>query len=237
MKYVSRGLLGLLAVFAVQAVLTANPPAKRSAREALQPFNNLIGSWRATGMPDGTREEKQQFWTENMAWEWQFKDKDAWLKVVFTKGKYFTGGELRYLPEKDQFQLALTTTTKETLTFTGPLKERVLALERTDDKLKETQRLVFDLLHSNRFVYRYEVRPENKSLFTRRYKVGVTKEGEAFAAGDGKPECIVSGGAGTIPVSYKGQTYYVCCGGCRDEFRANPEQYIKEYEAKKAKKK
>jgi hypothetical protein len=35
-------------------------------------------------------------------------------------------------------------------------------------------------------------------------------------------------------VSYKGKTYYVCCGGCRDAFRAEPEKFIKEYEEKLA---
>jgi hypothetical protein len=34
----------------------------------------------------------------------------------------------------------------------------------------------------------------------------------------------------------KGKTYYVCCSGCRSEFNANPEKYIKEYEEAKAKK-
>jgi len=30
---------------------------------------------------------------------------------------------------------------------------------------------------------------------------------------------------------------YVCCGGCRDEFRENPAKYVKEYEEKKKNKK
>jgi YHS domain-containing protein len=38
-------------------------------------------------------------------------------------------------------------------------------------------------------------------------------------------------------VSYNGKDYYVCCSGCRDAFKENPEKYIKEAEAKaKAKK-
>ena len=40
---------------------------------------------------------------------------------------------------------------------------------------------------------------------------------------------------GTTAVMYKGKTYYVCCTGCRDEFRDNPEKYIKEFEAKQKK--
>ena len=46
-------------------------------------------------------------------------------------------------------------------------------------------------------------------------------------------ECIVSGGKGTIPVSYNGKTYYVCCSGCRDAFKDDPEKFIKEAEKKK----
>ena len=46
------------------------------------------------------------------------------------------------------------------------------------------------------------------------------------------PECIVSGGLGTMKVSYNGKEYWVCCSGCRDEFKENPEKYIKEVEAK-----
>ena len=42
---------------------------------------------------------------------------------------------------------------------------------------------------------------------------------------------------GTIAVSYNGKTYYVCCSGCRDEFKASPEKYVKEYEEKKKAKK
>jgi YHS domain-containing protein len=40
-----------------------------------------------------------------------------------------------------------------------------------------------------------------------------------------------------MPVTYKGKTYYVCCTGCRDAFKENPEKYIKEFEESKKKKK
>ncbi len=228
-----------LVVFTAQASLAADAPARRSSKEALRAFNELIGSWRGTGTPEGTREEQQRgFWTETINWEWQFKGDDAWLRVALDKGKHFAKGELRYLADKDQYQLTLHTPAKETLTFTGRLKERVLSLERTDDKKKETQRLVVTLLHKNeRFLYRYEVKPQERTTFTKLYQVGATKEGVQFAGGDGNPECIVSGGLGTIPVSYKGKTYYVCCSGCRDAFKEEPEKYIKEYEARKAKEK
>src|SRR5262249_23616514 len=105
-------------------------------------------------------------------------------------------------------------------------------------RTNETQRLVFAFLHANRYLYRYEVRKPERTAFTRVYQVGATKKGVPFArAGDTWPEGVVSGGRGTMAVSHKGKTYCVCCSGCRAEFRDNPEKYIKEFEARKAKEK
>lgn len=221
---------------AVLGAASESAAAPRPAKEALQPFNDLIGSWKGTGLPAGNREEAlRNFWTESIAWQWQFKGKDAWLKVDFAKSKNFTTGTLRYDADKDRFVLTVQTPAKKTLTFAGPLTKRVLMLERTDGG--ESQRLVFTLLHPNRYLYRYDVRPAGKTLFRKQYQVGATKEGVAFATGDGQPECIVSGGLGTMRVTYRGQTYYVCCGGCRDEFNADPAKYVREYEAKQKAKK
>lgn len=207
---------------------------KKSAREALQVFNDQIGSWRGTGTPVGSREEQQKgFWTETMNWEWQFKGTDAWIKIDIDKGKHFLGGTLRYVADKDNFQLVMiaNSKSKESRTYTGTMKDRVLTLESSD--AGKTDRLVFTLLHANRFLYRQELRKGEGTAFAKLYQVGATKEGMPFASGDGRPECIVSGGLGTTPVMYQGKTYYVCCSGCRDEFVANPQKYITEYEAKK----
>jgi hypothetical protein len=215
----------------------AEEPARRTPKEALQAFNDLIGSWRGTGdLVQGTREEKQKgFWTETIKWEWQFKGQDTWLKADFEKGKHFARGELRYLPDKDRYRLTLWTPAKEEQVFEGALKDRRLTLERGDDATKESQKLTISLLHANRYLYRFEVKKAPQAVFTALYQVGATKEGVPFAAGDGKPECIVSGGLGTMAVSYKGKTYYVCCSGCRDAFNDDPEKYIREFEARKGK--
>src|SRR6266404_5314452 len=128
--------LSFLAGFSAQA---ADQPKARTPKEALQPFKDLIGCWRGTGQPEGSREEKQRgFWIETLNWEWQFKGSDAWLKVELDKGKYFSKGELRYLPDKNGYRFAATTPAGESLTFDGDLKDTVLTLERVDDKKKET---------------------------------------------------------------------------------------------------
>jgi YHS domain-containing protein len=35
-----------------------------------------------------------------------------------------------------------------------------------------------------------------------------------------------------MAVSYNGQTYYVCCSGCRDAFNENPAKIIAEFKKK-----
>jgi hypothetical protein len=226
-------------------VYQCDTPKTVTPKEALQPFNILVGSWRGSGAPEGTTEERLAgAWTETITWEWKFKDQDAWLTVTFTKGKHFSKGELRYTPDKDakepRFTLVLITSDKTTATFVGGLDEKgkTLTLTRTDGPAKEEQRLVFSLLHHNRHLYRLDTRPANTTVaFTKVYQVGATKEGVAFADVPKGPECIVSGGVGTMTVVYKGKTYYVCCSGCRDEFKADPEKYIKEAELKAKEKK
>ena len=191
-------------------------------------------------MPEGKKEERAAgAWEETIAWGWKFKDQDAWLTVTFANGKHFTAGELRYTPGKGasdpRFTLTLTAADKSTATFVGALAEKpkALTLTRTDGPAGEEQRVVFSLLHSNRHLYRLETRPAGTAVaFAKKYQVGATKEGEAFANAPKGPECVVSGGLGTMKVTHKGKDYYVCCSGCRDEFRENPEKYIKEAEAK-----
>ena len=45
----------------------------------------------------------------------------------------------------------------------------------------------------------------------------------------------MTGGLGTIPVTYMGETFYVCCTGCRDAFNEDPAKFVKAYKEKKNK--
>src|SRR5262245_60614464 len=124
-------------LFLTSCASAADKPA--DPREALRAFQDLIGSWRGTGEPEGTREEKQKgFWIETIRWEWQFKGNDAWLVARFEKGKYFTQAELHPLPEKDRFRLVAVTAGTEKLTFEGKLAEGRLTVDREEPKSGET---------------------------------------------------------------------------------------------------
>ena len=212
--------------------------SKKSPREALKPLNILVGSWKGTGTPEGTPDERQKgHWVETVTCEWQFKGDDAWLTLAFDKGKHFTRGEIRQVAGKDDVQLTVENIDKEKLTYTGALKGKQLTFEREVAATKLVERITFSLLHDNRITYRLETRPAGGTLITRKYLVGMTKEGVPFVdVGPSERECIVSGGLGTMAVTYEGKTYYVCCSGCRDEFKANPAKYVAEFEAKKKKK-
>jgi len=71
----------LLLAFLPHSAPAADKPPQRTAREALKPFNDLIGSWRAVGSPEGNPlTGRKVTWQETIRWEWQFKDNDAWLK-------------------------------------------------------------------------------------------------------------------------------------------------------------
>ena len=218
-----------LPLYAAVLVLGAEPTP--SAKDALQPFNGLIAAWKGTGYPDGTRDERAKgFWVEKHDWSWQFQGEDAWLKLTIADGKHFRSGTLRYLPKTKQYELALTALDKTEHMFVGTLaigkqKEAVLTVERTVGS--ETQQIALTMLHSNRYLVQLATKPKDAKAFTRVWQVGATKEGEPFAELNKGPECIVSGGRGTMSVSYKGKMYFVCCSGCKDEFNADPEKYIR----------
>jgi hypothetical protein len=204
-------------------------PARPTDREALKPFNGLVGSWRGTGYPE---DRSKGLWTETVTWSWKFKDGKATVTATFDKGKHFRSAVLEYLPDTDRFRMTLTTPEKTTVAFEGTFKDKALTLDRTDTDAKEDQRLVVTLLHADRFLYRYETRPAGTELFTRRFLVGANREGVAFADVPKGPECIVSGGLGTMKLTYKGKEYFVCCSGCRDAFLEDPEKYVREAAAR-----
>jgi YHS domain-containing protein len=205
------------------------PEDVAKAKKALSEVQDFIGLWNLEGtQKDGT---KTIAWKEKISWGWKFKDGEAWIVADFAegKGKHFTKGELRYDVEKKKYVLTLTAADKTEQVYEGTLgKDGSLKLDRKDAKTGDVYRLTLKTLAEGiRFQVKYEKQEGGTGLFNDVYAMNGNKDGESIAGTTKKPECIVSGGAATIPVSYGGKTYYVCCTGCRDEFNANPEKYIK----------
>ena len=186
------------------------PPKMRS-----QPFNVLVGSWRGTGAPEGTKEERAAgAWGETIEWDWKFKDKDAWLEVAFEKGKYFTKGELRYTPnmaEKNDDKSAaprFTLNALETGQVHGDLcrhgerESRYVGTSGRPGGRAAAARLQPAAPQPPPLSLRIPAGGVTTVAFTRKFQVGATKEGVPFADVPKGPECIVSGGLGTMKVSH-----------------------------------
>jgi hypothetical protein len=207
---------------------------KKEAKEALQALNDFIGGWKGSG---SIEKDARATWKETVNWSWRFKGDDAWLIMTVTKGKYVKSGEMHYLVMKKLYQLTLVDKAGNKTVYRGKLKKGKLTLQTIDQETKETKQVMMNLAGGGiRFIYTVSHKPANRLIFAKDFQVGCTRFGESFGAREKKIECVVSGGLGTIPVTYKGVTYYVCCSGCKDAFNENPEKYIKEYEAKQSKK-
>jgi hypothetical protein len=201
------------------------------SKEALLELQDYVGGWKGSGTSE---KSKTAIWKEECTWGWKFKGTDSWLVLEFKESKFFKGGELKFLTDKKVYQLTLTDKNDKPLVFTGEIKKKYLTLERLDPVTKETQQLKWNLATGgDRLVLTSWVKAENRTDYTKEWQIGMTREGVSLASAKKLPECIVTGGLGTMTVSFKGQSYYVCCSGCRDAFNENPEKYIKEWEAKK----
>jgi len=224
--------VGLFAIAELRGADTA-----ADAKAALQALNDFIGDWKGTGGPDRPGPDPKESWSEAISWSWRFKAPDAWLQFVIKGGKYLSRGEVRYLPEKKKYQLNAIDAKQQKLAFEGQLDAKgYLTFERTEPATGETQQMVMNSAGDGvRFVYRYAVRPKGRTVFTKVYQVAASKEGESLAASGKKNECIVTGGSGTIAITFMGEKFYVCCSGCRDAFNEEPAKYVAAYKEKKKK--
>lgn len=223
-------------VFGLVLTLDSAPAADKvsGSKAALQAFNDYIGSWSGDGKGKG----KVKSWAETVEWGWRFKGSDCWLTFKAKGGQFIKSGELKWLPDKKTYQFTGTDQNDNKVVLEGTIDDKgYLTLTGTNPKTKEPLRLtMFNAGDGAFFNYRYQHARPGAKFFVTDCEVSAKKEGVAFAKNKKGPVCIVSGGLGTMAVTYKGTTYYVCCGGCRDAFNETPEKYIKEFEAKKGKK-
>jgi len=236
--------LGLLMLGGAAAVLPgakAAPPTekdKATAKEALQNIQDFVGEWKGTGGPDkAVKSPRDPIWSEKVSWGWSFKGDEPKLVLQVKDGKFLKSGELRYLTDQKKYELTAVRADGKTVVFVGGVKNEVLTLERVDPDTKETQQLIMNSAAEGvRFIYRYQTKAADSTIYKKEYLVAATREGVTLGPGEKKKVCVVSGGLGTSQVSFKGETFYVCCSGCAEAFREEPEKYIAEFKAKQGKK-
>ena len=230
-------LLGFAATtHTADALAQQNKKKQEELKKGLQALNDFVGNWNGDGKSAPTKPKKES-WAEIMEWGWRFKGDDVWMTWKLKDSKIFKSAELRYVPDKKNFQLTAIDAKDQKLVYDGKIEKDYLTLDRIDPETKETQRLKINVAGDGvRLNLVVAHANEGVKLFTPDYQVGYSMEGASLGARAKKTECIVSGGLGTQAIAYKGQTYYVCCSGCRDAFNENPEFYVKQWEAKKGKK-
>lgn len=247
----ARRFVRLVLVLTVIAFVGADEPAGSDVEKAdskqlaadktaLSKLQTYVGEWKGVGQL--RRGSNQAAWTETAEWRWDFAESRASLFFSSPQGKYYTDARLRPGDKAGSFELIATRPNGKTRDrFTGRVVSDQLVLTAAEDDpprgddfpARITIRLVAD---GDRLITLFERRSAGSQRYTRLAEVGATRQGSSFGqGGTGQPECVVTGGLGTIKVEHEGQTYYVCCTGCRDLFNDDPEGVLAEYRERKAK--
>jgi YHS domain-containing protein len=223
----ARGLL--LAVFAAGALTFAADPQSTdlaAQKQALAAFNSRIGKWNGVGQP--RRGSAQGAWQEKAEWVWDFSGKEAAIRIDVTDGKLARMIRLSHDPLARQYAAVVTLADGPAENYRGGFEKdgRLVLTATLGDEVKQ---LTITPLNDKRTLILFEKRGTEQASFSRVAEIGYTRDGTRLAtSATSGPECIVTGGAGTMEVKYKGQTYYVCCSGCKQAFDDNPEQVIAE---------
>ena len=235
----ARSLL-LVSLIALGALVLADDSPKspegglETQKGQLAKLQALVGSWKGVAAP--FRNSNKDAWAEKADWAWRFSEKSASLAVQIDGSKYFSSAELQ-LGKKagDYLLVAKTADGKETIEYEGTLdKDEKLTLVAKNSPAGMPSRISFRFVAEKaRLIVLLEGPSTIGDGYTRLAEVGYTRKGSGFGQGSTGPECVVTGGYGSIEVSYKGMKYYVCCTGCRDYFNDNPEEVLADYKARK----
>lgn len=223
-----------------------NRPEYESVFAALKPLQVLVGEWNGVT----SRKIKDFGGIEKPVWQWKIENgKRTALAFQLKDCSFLRKGELTYLLDSGEYQLTAEDRQGHKRiyrgTFTEPVRDESGVGNRLHRKFKLTLKQVepplgvrdslaqveFDQQDNNRYllnIYR------KAGTATRRSDtVNNLREGTSFAAkldDYGDRTCVVTQGLGTMTVSYKGKTYYVCCSGCKKTFEDDPEMWIASFE-------
>lgn len=223
-------------------------PAAVAAK--LKPLQVIVGRWQ--GIPS-----KLTIENERPAWRWDYSNSKQPALAFDTKdGGYVKSGRLTWLPDQNRYRLIAELKDGTLKTYTAGSDAHIRDVPADDGKtLDRTFTLTFTQVEpkptSREDIYRIGIQQmtndryllivsrKRGSRVAEVNRIGNQRSGTSFAAkldDYGEKTCVISQGLGTMTVSYKGRTYYVCCSGCKKEFEADPETWIARFEEWKRKK-
>ena len=195
------------------------------------PFEHMIGAWKGTGVP---RVNRIKGWEEQHLWAWKFqKGVPVGMALELKGDKAITQGALSYDEVTAKYRLEGKDAADKPVAYVGAMDKtgKALVLERVGANAEGKERIT---IRPNANKIRYQLMIDRQEAGAPQYKnaieVGLTKEGESFAAGGSAsdlPKCVVTGGSSTMSITFDGKSYPICCSGCRDEFNDNPTKYVK----------
>lgn len=226
----------LLKSYCVLAVLAAGlmtavgdePSPPPSPRAALQRLNGLIGAWRGVGQP--RRQSNRDAWNETADWVWDLQGASPAVVQTVSGGRLCQSLRYEFDSATGEYTALSTAPDGTSRTYRGGWANEQLVLVSPGKSGERSLRLTITPRSDIRLVVLHEATEPDKTVYFRVAEIGYTRAGQRLAAeGGGQPQCVVTGGLGEIAVQHAGQTYYVCCTGCKQAFEADPEKILREY--------
>ena len=213
---------------------TSKTADRESTIKALEGLGSLIGEWKGVAQP--RRGSNSGAWSEKAQAAWNFENKTADLVVTFEPGQQFHQAAFSLAADGNTPTLALTPLMGEPISLlrvsAGDRKKSDddnWIFESTADNIPQT-RCTVRIISNIRVTLLFEEKSSEKGSYRRLSEIGMTRAGSRLAGGStGERQCIVTGGLGTMKVSFEDKTYYVCCEGCRQAFDADPKGTIEAY--------
>jgi hypothetical protein len=222
---------------------TSTSAEREHAISALKPLSVLIGDWKGVAQPK--RGSSVGAWQEKASARWDFQDDQTTLQASFEPGTLIRSLKFT-VPGKDaDWRLDLEQTNGEHHQLiraqpnqpANPDQNSSFVFESRDEGTRQL-RCTIRRISEIRMIILLEERSAGQTTWRRMAEIGMTRAGERLASGNtGERQCIVTGGLGTIRVSFEGKTYYVCCEGCQQVFDADPAGTIADYRKRLAEEK
>lgn len=209
--------------------------------QALSGFSSFVGEWRGVAQPK--RGSSAGAWSEKCKVAWQFAEGGSGLVFRLDPGQQFRTLTLSMRNSGDgtenqqiliaedsagqKFELSPEESTNDQVKSEGVSGVWSFATNSSQDAQR---RCTIRAISEIRMTLLFEERTSSTASWKRLSEIGLTRAGEKLAKGNtGGPQCIVTGGLGTIRVEHDGKAYYVCCEGCKQAFDADPAGTIQDY--------